>query len=191
MRKLEIEFTAEEKQAIAVALKKTQTPHVNKRLMVLKLKMEGKKGNREIGEIVGLNTSSVNRIIWRLKNEGIEAIAGKRHDHGNRYMSREEEERFLERFREKGGAGQIIEVADIHRAYEKVVGHTVTRSAIYYLLHKHHWRKVMPRSKHPKSASEADIEEYKKNIGGAPKGRPKSEEPAGHVSGRGWIWANQ
>jgi len=37
----------------------------------------------------------VNRIIARYKKEGMEAMVGKRHQHGNRYMSREEEVAFL------------------------------------------------------------------------------------------------
>jgi hypothetical protein len=191
MKATVIEITPEERAAVERELKETQASHVYKRLMVIKLKAQGGKGNREISEIVGMNVSSVNRILLRLKKEGIQAIVGKRHDHGNRYMSREEEVRFLQAFRQRGDAGQIIEVADIHKAYEKTVGHAVTRSAIYYLLHKHQWRKVMPRSKHPKKASEAEIKEYQKNIDSAPKGSPKSDESASHVSRRGWVWANQ
>ncbi|MBR6825825.1 MAG: winged helix-turn-helix domain-containing protein [Oscillospiraceae bacterium] len=32
---------------------------------------------------------------------------------------------------------------------------TVSKTQIYYVLHRHGWRKVMPRSKHPQEASEA------------------------------------
>ena len=60
-------------------------------------------------------------------------------------------------------AGHVIVAGEIHRAYEKAVGHSVTRNAIYYLLHKHRWRKVMPRSKHPEKASGEKIMPYKKS----------------------------
>lgn len=191
MRAANITFTEQEVNAIQSEQKKTQTPHVYKRLMALKMKAVDGKSSREIGELVGLHVTSVNRILHRMKDEGIEAIVSKRHDHGNRYMSYEEEVAFLRTFREKGELGQIIEVTDIHKAYESAVGHPVTRSAIYYLLHKHQWRKVMPRSKHPKRASEAEIQAYQKNLGGTPKGSAGAPEPAGDVSGRGWVWTNQ
>ena len=56
-----------------------------------------------------------------------------------------------------------IEVKEIHLAFQEAVGHPVTLSAIYYLLKKHEWRKIMPRSRHPKKASPEAIEAYKKN----------------------------
>lgn len=85
----------------------------------------------------------------------------------------------------------MIEVGDIHRAYERAVGHPVTRNAIYYLLHRHGWRKVMPRSKHPKKASDEAIEAYKKNNRSDPKPEAGTTEAPGDVSRRGWIWTNQ
>lgn len=191
MRTKAIRFTEQETNAIQAELKKTQTAHVYKRLMALKLKVIDGKSSRETGEVVGLHVTSVNRIVQRMKEEGIEAIVSKRHHHGNRYMSQEEEIAFLKSFEVKGEAGQIIEVTDIHKAYESAVGHPVTRNAIYYLLHKHQWRKVMPRSKHPKKASEAEIQAYQKNLRGTPKGSTGAPESTGDVSGRGWIWTDQ
>ena len=191
MRTKDITFTEEEKTAIQAELKNVQPPHVYKRLMAIKMKAIDGKSSREIGEVVGLHATSVNRIVQRMKAEGMEAIVTKRHHHGNRYMSQEEEIVFLKSFQEKGEAGQIIEVTDIHKAYERAVGHAVTRNAIYYLLHKHQWRKVMPRSKHPKKASEAEIQAYQKNLGGTPKGSAGSPKSAGDVSGRGWLWTDQ
>jgi len=106
-------------------------------------------------------------------------------------MSNEEEIAFLSRFSEAATAGRIIEVKEIHRAYEEAVGHTVTRAAIYYILKKHHWRKVMPRSKHPQRASDLEIAAYQKNLGQNTRRIPKPEQTASHVSGRGWVWTDQ
>ena len=45
-----------------------------------------------------------------------------------------------------------------------MVGHyTVAKSTVYNMLYRNNWRKVMPRSKHPKKASDEAIEVYKKN----------------------------
>lgn len=172
-------------------LKKTNPPHVNKRLMVLKLIILDEMDNLGAGKIIGLHYTSVSRIVNRYRVQGIESIVGVRHNHGNRYMTREQETEFLRKFSTLAEAGQVIEVTQIHRAYEEAVGHTVTRAAIYYLLKRHHWRKVMPRSKHPQKASDEEIDAYKKNDPDHPFNAYEPEKGTAHVSGRGWLWTNQ
>jgi len=53
-------------------------------------------------------------------------------------------------------------VNEIKEAYEKVIGHRTSTSQIYCVLHRHGWRKKMPRSKHPKKASDEAINASKK-----------------------------
>lgn len=186
-----VEFTEAERAQISSELKKGHPAHVYKRLMVLKFKAEDGMRSDEAGKLLDMYASSVNRIVNRYKAEGIEAIVGKRHNHGNRYMTLEEEKAFLARFREEGEAGKVIEVTDIHLAFQEAVGHPVTRDAIYYILKKHGWRKVMPRGRHPKKADAEAIEAYKKNHRNNPNAEKEAAEPAGDVSGRGWVWTDQ
>ena len=77
-------------------------------------------------------------------------------------MAEEEEAALLEPYREKAKQGQIVEVSEIKASYEQAVGHTIGGGQIYYVLHRNGWRKVMPRSQHPKKASEEVIEASKK-----------------------------
>ena len=77
-------------------------------------------------------------------------------------MSIEEERAFLEPYREWVKQGQMVEVREIAAAYEKKVGHRIGKGQIYRVLHRHGWRKVMPRSKHPKKADEEVIAASKK-----------------------------
>lgn len=77
-------------------------------------------------------------------------------------MTREEEAALLEPFLEKAQKGEIVEVSAIKAAYEEKVGHTIGGSQIYRVLHRNNWRKVMPRSKHPKKAGDEAIEASKK-----------------------------
>ena len=183
-------FTAEEKAIILSEQKKQHRPHVVRRLLVLKLKAEDGMRSDEIASIASIHKTSVNRIIARFKKEGIEAIVGVRHHHEHRYMSREQEEAFLLEFQRLSESGQIIETRAIHQAYEKAVGHRVTRNMIYYLLYRHKWRKVVPRSRHEKKASPEAIEAYKKNhpiLENSEKGPAKA---SGDVPGRGWVRAD-
>ena len=77
-------------------------------------------------------------------------------------MSAEEEAALLEPFQAEAEKGQIVEVSKIKAQYEEAVGHSIGGSQIYYVLERNGWRKVMPRSKHPKKASEEVIAASKK-----------------------------
>ena len=77
-------------------------------------------------------------------------------------MTRQEEAALLEPFRERAEKGQIVEISEIKAVYEQAVGHTIGGGQIYLVLRRNNWRKVMPRSRHPKKASEEVIETSKK-----------------------------
>ena len=77
-------------------------------------------------------------------------------------MTKEEEKAFLEKFREKAEKGQMISVKEIKEEYDKIVGHETKSSFIYVVLRRNGWRKIMPRSRHPKKASEEAINASKK-----------------------------
>ena len=93
---------------------------------------------------------------------GVAAIVENHYGGNHRNMSYEEEAALLEPFREKAEAGQMVEVSEMETAYRQAVGHSIGTAQIYYVLHRHNWRKVMPRSQHPKKASEEVIETSKK-----------------------------
>jgi transposase len=77
-------------------------------------------------------------------------------------MSFAEETKFLEQYRGQAEHGQLVEISVIKAAYEEDVGHAIGSAQIYRVLHRHGWRKVMPRSKHPKKADAEAIEASKK-----------------------------
>lgn len=157
------EFSDEEREEI---LKEYQLDHpvrAYKRLLALKLKATDGMRSDEVARIVEISPSSVNKIVNRYKTEGMPAIVGKRHRGEHRYMTDEQEEAFLAPFMEMAEAGKIVEITDIYNAYQEAIGHRATRNAIYYILKKHGWRKIMPRGRHPKKASEEAIAAYKKN----------------------------
>lgn len=143
------------------------------------------------GKIAGLHKTSVNRIVKKYHQEGIEAIVDVRHHSEYRYMSREEETAFFAQFQKRSEAGLIVETREIHQAYEEAVGHRVTLNMICHLLRRQKWRKGVPRSRHEKKASEEAIAAYKKNHR---KDQNVEKEPAivsSNVPGRGWVWLDQ
>ncbi len=143
-------FTLEEAQEIKAAREKNRDKNVEKRLAALEMRAEGKQ-NKEIREKTGFHTQYITASITES------------HYHGNhRNLSYAEEEALLEPFRQDSNAGKTVSVHDIETAYREAVGHSIGTSQIYYVLHRHGWRKVMPRSKHPKKASDEVIETSKK-----------------------------
>ena len=159
--KRKYEFSDENYAEIKAARKKNRDKHLDKRLLVLELRCEG-KGLVEIANITGFNKSHVCNLVRKYFEEGLQAVAEKHYAGNHRNMSVEEEAAFLEQFSEKGEAGQMLDVHEVRAAYEKEVGHTTGNAQVYRVLHRHGWRKIMPRSKHPNKASEEVIETSKK-----------------------------
>lgn len=154
-------FSTEEIDAIKDARKRNRDKRVDKRLQVMEMSAEGKKA-AEISVATGFHEHSITRIVRRYKAGGLEAITGNHYGGNRRNMSFAEEEALLAPFKEQAEKGELVEVSVIEAAYREAVGHSIGTSQIYYVLHRHGWRKVMPRSKHPKKASEEVIETSKK-----------------------------
>ena len=77
-------------------------------------------------------------------------------------MSYEDEAKLLKQFKARAEKGQIIEISEIKEEYDKLLGRKTNPTLIYSVLHRYGWRKVMPRSKHPKKADDEVIEASKK-----------------------------
>jgi transposase len=65
-------------------------------------------------------------------------------------MTVAEEKALLARFARAAGAGEMLNIHDLKAAYEKAIGHATSDSTVYNLLHRHDWRKLMPRPFHPR-----------------------------------------
>ena len=155
------QISAEEIQKIEKARKENKDKTVEKWLEVLLLHAEGKKRS-EIAKKTGFGEQYVTELVGEYCRKGLEDFAQKKYKGNRRNMSLAEESEFLAKYKEQAEQGQMIEVSVIKEAYEEKVGHSIGGSQIYRVLHRHGWRKVMPRSKHPNKASDEDIESSKK-----------------------------
>lgn len=118
----------------------------------------------EIALHTGVSVPTVHRVISIYNRLGPAALetpgkGGRRHQ----YLALTEEQEFLTPFFEQAERGEMATVAHIKSAYETKVGHEVEASTIYRLLHRHGWRKLMPRPRHPK-ADEHVQEQFKKTF---------------------------
>ena len=154
-------FSDEEIKEIEQARKENKDKRAEVRLKVLELRAKGASA-KEVAAATGFHAGSVTRLVAKYRDHGIEAITGKHYGGNRRNMSYEEETAILAPFKERAEKGEMVEISEIAKAYQNAVTHKVSDTQIYCVLHRHGWRKVMPRSRHPKKASEEVIEASKK-----------------------------
>jgi transposase len=118
----------------------------------------------EIALHTGTSATTVHRVISLYNRLGPTALetpgkGGRRHQ----YLTLAEEKAFLSPFFVQAERGEIATVTQIQHAYEAKVGHSVDESTIYRLLHRHGWRKLMPRPRHPQADPQVQ-EQFKKTF---------------------------
>ena len=154
-------FSEEEMKAIEQRRKKNKDKRAEARLKALELRAKGASA-KEVAEATGFHAAYVTQLVAKYRNYGLEAISGNHYGGNHRNMSVEEEQDILAPFKARAEKGELVEISEIAKAYQSAVDHPVSRGQIYYVLHRHGWRKVMPRSKHPRKASEEEIAASKK-----------------------------
>jgi len=155
-------ITKPEYEAAQAMSKTNSDKRIDKRLQVIILRYEGKK-DIEIAEKLDYHRKRVSQLCAEFKKVGLSEYADKKYGGNHRNMTAEEEKAFLSEFEEAGKNGQVITIAEIAAAYDEKTGkERASKSTAYYLLKKHGWRQVTPRTAHPGKASEAEIEASKK-----------------------------
>src|SRR5262249_44015562 len=104
-----------------------------------------------IAAAMGVSLSTVNRAHMAYEHRGIKALkpkpnGGRKHEN----MTPAAEKTQLPPNAKAAGAGEMLNIHDLKAAYEKAIGHATSDSTVYNLLHRHGWRKLMPRPFHPK-----------------------------------------
>ena len=155
------QFSKEEIDQIRNARKVNKSKQVERRLRVLEMMSEGHK-NKDIAEATGYHEAYLRKLVSKYREGGLGALTDNHYPGNHRNLSYEEEAALLEKFNEQASAGQMVNTAEIKAAYEAAVGHSIGGGQIYYVLKRHKWRKIMPRSRHPKKADEEVIETSKK-----------------------------
>lgn len=143
------------------AKKINKNKNVDRRLEAL-LMRAAKVSRAAVSVKTGFCKQYITDLTAAYQRDGLSAIVENHYSGNRRNMSFEEEAALLSQFEEQAEKGQLIEISAIAAAYEEKVGHSIGGSQIYYVLARHGFRKVMPRSKHPNSATTEAIEASKK-----------------------------
>lgn len=136
-------------------LKASKNKWEQRRIQCVLLRVSQKLTAEKIASMVGVHTASVWRIWSRYLRGGMKAILGEKR--GGRYhicLTEKEECTLLKPFKKRAASGQLVTIRNIHEAVCRKSGINMAPSTTYRMLHRHGWRKVVPRKQHPK----ADIE---------------------------------
>ncbi len=157
----EYTITPENAKEIKEYRKQVKDKMTDWRMYAVQLVGEGMK-YQAVAEKLDCRLQQIGLWVMKFAKKGIEGLDLKVGGRHRENMTFEEESEFLEQFRERAEASQVVEVSEIKKAYDKIIGHVSGRGQIYYVLHRHVWRKIKPRSRHPKKASSEAIDASKK-----------------------------
>ena len=157
---IKYEIEKEKLEEIRQERSKTNNKKEDRRLYVIELRILGYT-NEEIVEKIDVNPRTILRWIKYIEN-GVQGILNKKRQGNHRNLTYEEEEKLLEEFIKRVDSGQMTDVKQLKEEYVKMVGHSIGGSQIYRLLKRHGYKKVMPRSRHPKKVNQEIIETSKK-----------------------------
>ncbi len=156
-------ITEEQVKEMELVLKKNKDKNIDRRVKALLLHAQGIK-HSEIASRTGFAASYISALVRKYCGSGLSVIVSNNYSGNHRNLSYTEEEAVLSPFIKMAQAGQVVEVSAIKSAYETRIGRSLEKDhgQIYRVLKRHGWRKVMPRSKHPKKATKEAIDASKK-----------------------------
>ena len=113
----------------------------------------------EVAEMVQYDVGYVKTVWTQYFKGGVNALLTKpRGGRRRENMSKEEEAALLAEHTESAKEGKLLKIAPLHQSLCKKLGKEVAVSSAYRLAHRHGWRKIEPRPRHP--ARNAKSAEY-------------------------------
>ena len=163
-------------------LKNDPRPWCRQRWLIIYNALVDPQEAAEIAKHCGVSKAMVHQIISTYNRLGLVAVetpgkGGRRHE----YLTREQEQAFLAPFFARAEQGELATTSEIQQAFETRVGCEVEESTIYRLLHRHGWRKLVPRPRHPRASKEAQ-EQFKKTL--RRRLKPRSPHARRPISGQ-------
>jgi transposase len=156
-----LKISEAEYERIKAASKANKNKRVAKRLEVLELRY-ARKSKIEIAEKTGFNKLYVTTLIQTYKRQGLEEYIRIKQTSHRRNMSEEEEAKVLAQCEEEAEAGKVLTAETVRRKLEEQLGRETSTNYVYRVMERNGWRKVMPRSRHPKAASQEEQDSSKK-----------------------------
>jgi transposase len=172
-------FPKEASEQLSEALQQAKSKAEFQRIQCLWLRASLGLNADQVAAAIGWQPTSVRRLQAQYLKEGEQVLkAVGRGGRRNQNLTVEQEHQLLAEFRSRARRAGMLEVSQIKRAYEDLIGHAVPKSTIYRMLARHGWRKIAPRRRHPE-ASRRRQRTFKKNSpGSSPKSSGKKTDPS-------------
>ena len=133
-------------------VKTARNIEASRRWQIILLRLTQKDWSaRQIADVVGLTSKTVNQFVYLYNTQGPEAYEPKpRGGRRTAFMTLQEEKQLLQSISDKARNGEFITASKIRIAVERFLKHPVSKDYPYDLMHRHQWRKIMPRPEHPR-----------------------------------------
>jgi transposase len=142
-------ISAEAMAELASLLKTASSAADIKRLQSVYFRGKGLDAD-DVAELVQYDVGYVKTLWTQYFKSGAKALLTKpRGGRRRENMSREEEAELLAAHAESAKKGKLLKIAPLHQSLCKKLGREVALSSAYRLAHRHGWRKVEPRPRHP------------------------------------------
>src|ERR1700675_1584343 len=142
-REQRVKCTTVRVRRLKTALRWKIPPEQRQRIQMVLLRESGMT-QPAIAGAMGVSLSTVNRVHMAYDQGSIAALKPKPCGGRQREnMTMAEEKALLARFAKAAGAGEMLNIHDLKRAYEQAIGHDTSNSTVYDLLGRPGWRKLM------------------------------------------------
>ncbi|WP_425361788.1 winged helix-turn-helix domain-containing protein [Candidatus Tisiphia endosymbiont of Mystacides longicornis] len=149
-------------EEVRVLMNNSNSKDEFRRYQALYLRVSEKMSAHLIAKITCFSISHIHSIHSFARNKGITSLASAKKGGRNRsYLTIEEERQMLNTIEKTAIKGGVVEIGKVHKLFEEKVGCKVARFTAYRLLHRHGWRKIVPRPYHPNQKADA-VETFKK-----------------------------
>lgn len=156
-----MKYTEEQIAEVVAMLASDINAGMRKRLQALLCRMRDIPV-KQAAEISGLNRATVFRVCDRYTESGLEGLKSKREMPLRRKISEEREAEIFGLLAAKAANGEYSRTSELQNEFETLAGVKYHPLFFFRVLARNNWRKVVPRSRHPKAADAASCEDAKK-----------------------------
>jgi len=142
-------------------MNETKDLNAYRRLQVIELRGQG-LSREEVALITHFSKSHVSQIVTKFIHKGMPSLLEDKRTGNNRKVTEWQEKKFLKSWKRKAERGEVVEIKMMLEAFQEKFDVEMSVSGFYDLLKRHGWRKIKPRPKHPKAASQKEVKRSKK-----------------------------
>ena len=154
-------YTQQQIEEVSVALACEKNVKTHCKLQAISWLAQGKSPDT-VAEMSGISVRSLYRFQSKYLKGGLENLQSKNKGGNNRKIPRAKEKQILEQLKDRANTGEFIRSSSLQEEFERAAGKQWSVSEFNKILKRNGWRKVVPRCRHPKKASDEAIEASKK-----------------------------